>query len=519
METQPDRAPSPPLFVDAALGQLAEQRQAEALVAAGLDQHDHPTRHHRQLYQAGDRAAHVENARAVDGKRERGVQDPVGDQPGDEQVQALKRVETRVVIFRRIVLEALAGHHQDRHQPPKPRDVTQYRGGARLDVAEDLARGSRRTAGGPGGRPPSRSRRRLLGAALSAKAIQRAHLDPALCAIGHLYIVYDTFMRHVPLFALLFSLAAAAPLRAAKTLDIYFVDTEGGQATLIAAPSGQTLLIDTGYAGNSGRDADRIAAAAKAAGVKKIDYLLLTHHHPDHAGGVPSLLERLPVLNFLDHGPNVESANQYDPAYAQAYAKGSHQVIKPGDAIPVKGLDIKILAAGGKFIGGPGDANPHCAGLAPVEGESGENPHSAALLIQFGKFRFANLGDLMYNGELALECPENKLGKVDLYITTHHATHVPPKSVHGAAPKVIVMNNGARKGGSPDAWRLLRQSPGLADIWQLHFSVAGGKDANVPDAFIANIDERDLGQYIKVSASEDGSFTVFNQRNKYTKRY
>ena len=225
------------------------------------------------------------------------------------------------------------------------------------------------------------------------------------------------------------------------------------------------------------------------------------------------------VVNFLDYGPSVELQDKYDPAYSSAFAKGSHQVVKPGDAIPVKGLDIKVLAAAGKVIGGRGEANPHCAGLTPVEGESGENPQSAAVLIQFGKFRFADLGDLMYNGELALECPENKLGKLDLFITTHHATHVPPKAVYGAAPRVIVVNNGARKGGSPGAWRLLRESPGLADMWQLHFAVAGGKDANVPDAFIANVDERDQGQYIKVSASEDGSFTVFNQRNKYTKRY
>jgi len=313
--------------------------------------------------------------------------------------------------------------------------------------------------------------------------------------------------------------ALAVPLPAAKTLDIYFVDTEGGQATLLVAPTGQTLLIDTGFAGNSGRDADRIAAAAKSGGVKKIDYLLITHHHADHVGGVTSLLERLPVVNFLDHGPNVELENQYDPAYATAFAKGAHQVIKPGDTIPVKGLDITVMAAAGKFMVSRGEANPYCAGLTPAVGESGENPQSAAVLIRFGKFRFADLGDLLYNGEMSLECPENKLGKVDLYITTHHATHVPPKSVYAAAPRVIVMNNGARKGGLPAAWQLLHASPGLEDIWQLHFAVAGGKEANVPDAFIANVDERHPGDYIKVSASENGSFTVFNQRNKYTKAY
>jgi competence protein ComEC len=349
-----------------------------------------------------------------------------------------------------------------------------------------------------------------------------------------LYIVYDTLMSLVPssngsssnvrkrysaLFAVILCLTAFSTLCAAKTLDIYSIDTEGGQATLIASPSGQSLLIDTGYAGNSGRDADRIAAAAKNAGVKKIDYLLLTHHHSDHAGGVPSLLERLPVLNFFDHGPDVENGNQYDSAYSNAFAKGNHQVVKAGDSIPIKGLDVKIVVASGKSIDRKGEINPYCSGLTPKEGESGENPQSAGILVQFGKFRFADLGDILYNGELALECPENKLGKADVYLTTHHATHIPPKSMYGVAPRVVVMNNGPRKGGLPEAWKLLHESPGLEDFWQLHFAVAGGKETNAPDAFIANIDERDQGQYLKISASEDGSFTVFNQRNKYTKSY
>jgi competence protein ComEC len=386
---------------------------------------------------------------------------------------------------------------------------------------------------------------RLLGSAAGRTESSRiSDLRSAFCAVWHLvallefssrplYIVYDTLMskvpartvpngtRQFPIFALIVVLlfAAVPALHAAKTLEIYSIDTEGGQATLLVSPSGQTLLIDTGYAGNSGRDADRIAAAAKASGVKKIDYLLLTHHHSDHAGGVHSLLERLPVANFLDHGPDVENGNQYDSAYAAAFAKGSHQVVKAGDTIPVKGLDIKVVVASGKPLDHKGESNPYCAGLTPKEGETGENPQSAGILVQFGKFRFADLGDILYTGELALECPENKLGKADVYLTTHHATHVPPKSVYGVAPRVIVMNNGPRKGGLPEAWKLLHDSPGLEDLWQLHFAVAGGKDTNAPDAFIANVDERDLGQYLKITASEDGSFTVFNQRNKFSKAY
>ena len=311
----------------------------------------------------------------------------------------------------------------------------------------------------------------------------------------------------------------AVAVHAAKTLDIYFIDVEGGQSTLVVAPSGQSLLIDTGYAGNSGRDAIRIAAAAKAAGVKKIDTLLLTHHHEDHAGGVPNLVARMPVGLFLDKGPNVELDNKYSEPYEKAFATGQHKVMAAGDTIAVKGLNVTMLTAAGKYVNVPGVPNPYCAGLAPVQGEKGENPQSAGVTIQFGKFRFVDPGDIIWNEELGLECPTNKAGMADVYLTAHHATHVSPKSVYGIAPRVIVMDNGARKGGMPDAWKLLHGSPGLEDIWQLHYSLTAGGDGNARDPFIANLEASDDGHYLKLSASEDGSFVLYNSRNKYTKRY
>jgi beta-lactamase superfamily II metal-dependent hydrolase len=315
------------------------------------------------------------------------------------------------------------------------------------------------------------------------------------------------------------ALILIAPAQAAKTLDIYFIDVEGGQSTLVVSPSGQALLIDTGYAGNSGRDAIRISAAAKTAGVKKIDTLLITHFHDDHVGGVPNLLERLPVANFLDHGPSVENENKYPEPYEKAVGASPHKVIAAGDKIAIKGLDITVLTAAHRHIERAGEPNPYCAGLAPVEGESGENPQSAGVLIQYGKFRFVDPGDIIWNEELALECPDNKVGKVDVYLTAHHATHVSPKSVYALAPRVIVMDNGPRKGGLPDAWNLLHAMPGLEDTWQLHFSLTGGKDHNPADPFIANLEEQTPGHYLKLSASEDGSFTLFNPRNKYSKSY
>ena len=319
--------------------------------------------------------------------------------------------------------------------------------------------------------------------------------------------------------AILVLLALASSARAAKTLDIFFIDTEGGQSTLVVSPSGQALLIDAGYSNFSGRDADRIANAAKAGHVKHIDYVLITHHHSDHEGGVPNLLQRLTVGTFYDHGPTVEEKpDKTYKAYQDAMAGQHHETIKPGDSIPVKGLDVTVVVAGGAHIDKPGEANPYCAGLAPKDGETGENPQSAGVVVQYGKFRFADLGDLTWNKELALLCPENRVGKVDLYLTSHHGGET-SKAIYAMAPRVAIMNNGARKGGDPKGWKTVKDSPGLEDLWQLHFAVGGGAEANSPDPFIANVDEPCQGQYLKVTAEANGAFTVYNPRNKYSKTY
>lgn len=327
-------------------------------------------------------------------------------------------------------------------------------------------------------------------------------------------------MGRVPTRWLLILLTACSgALQGAKTLDLYFIDTEGGQATLVVAPSGQSLLIDTGYTGFGGRDTLRIAAAAKDAGVKKIDTLLITHFHDDHVGGVANLLDRLPVAKFLDHGPSVET-HGYPKPYAEAIAKGQHQVVVAGDKIAIKDLDVTVVAAAGKVIAERGDPNPYCAGIGDrqTSDENGENSQSVGVVIRFGKFRFADLGDLSWNQELALLCPENKVGKIDLYLTTHHGGDS-PKAIWGMTPRVAIMNNGPSKGADPLGWKNVRASPGLEDLWQLHFALAGGEETNVPDTFIANVDANDQGNHLKVSALADGSFTVTNPRNKFNKTY
>jgi competence protein ComEC len=326
-------------------------------------------------------------------------------------------------------------------------------------------------------------------------------------------------MPPVPTTWLLLLLAWTGAVQGAKTLDLYFIDVEGGQATLVVAPSGQSLLIDTGYTGFGGRDTVRIAAAAKDAGVKKIDTLLITHFHDDHVGGVANLLDRFQVATLLDHGPSIET-HDYPSAYAAAIAKGQHKVVAAGDKIPIKGLDVTVVTAAGKTIGGQGEPNPNCAGIAERQSadETGENSQSVGVVIQFGKFRFTDLGDLTWNKELALLCPENHVGKVDLYLTTHHGGES-PKAMWGMTPRVAIMNNGPSKGGDPAGWKNVMTSPGLEDLWQLHFALAGGKDTNVPDTFIANVDANDQGRHLKVAALPDGSFTVTNPRNKFSKTY
>jgi len=324
-------------------------------------------------------------------------------------------------------------------------------------------------------------------------------------------------------------LACAAALCAAKDLEIYFIDVEGGQSTLFVAPSGETLLMDTGYAGFNGRDAGRILAAAKAAGVKKIDYLVISHYHKDHVGGLPGVAAKLPIHNFIDHGPNTEtdkdSKVRYN-MYSDFSSKGTRTSVKPGDTIPIKGLDVQVLAGAGNTLSAPlpgaGQPNPECASYRPdPDEETGENQQSLGLLITYGSFRILDLGDLTSSREHELVCPVNKIGTVNVFVASHHmgAAANTPQLVRAIHAKVAIGDNGPRKGGKPAAWQTLHDTPGLEDIWQLHYAIGAGKDHNSPDTFLANVDEICQGKWLRLTADKDGSFTVFNSRNKFEKSY
>jgi competence protein ComEC len=347
-------------------------------------------------------------------------------------------------------------------------------------------------------------------------------------------------MRRIVIALLLVGLVAAVAPQAADTLDIYFIDTEGGQATLLVTPAGQAMLIDSGFAdadSATARDASRIVAAAKLANASRIDVFMPTHFHGDHVGGVEQLAARVPIDLFVDDGPAVQESaplkqrvGEYSEIYAAAFAKGKHLVVKAGDKIPVKGLDVTVVAANGKPTTAKGDANPNCDVEPARPAGNPEDTESIGVVIQFGQFRFANFGDMPVTKEVELLCPENKVGKIDVYQTAAHGRE-PSKAIYALAPRVAVADNGARKGATAAAVKAFRSVPGLEDLWLLHFNVASGPDGNPPGEFIANLDEpaapggaagpgaTDQGQYLKLSAMQDGSFTIFNARTNTTKKY
>jgi hypothetical protein len=245
-------------------------------------------------------------------------------------------------------------------------------------------------------------------------------------------------------------------------------------------------------------------------------------------GGVPQLVAKMPVGTFIDHGPNREETpageHLYED-YQKAIAGKNHIVAKPGDTLPIRGIDAVAVSADGNLISQPlagtGQENSSCSGVQQKAADPSENARSLGTVLTFGRLRIVDLGDLTWNKELELMCPTNKLGRADILVVSHHGLDQSnsPALVHALQPRVAIFDNGAKKGASPSAWDVVKSSPGLLDIWQLHFADAGGSEHNAQDPFIANVNEADTGFYLKVTANEDGSFEVYNPRNKFSKQY
>ena len=329
--------------------------------------------------------------------------------------------------------------------------------------------------------------------------------------------------------ALLPAHPARAQAKPANRLLIYAIDVEGGQSTLLVdTATGASLLVDTGWPGNNGRDASRIQAALADAGITRIDHLLITHFHVDHVGGVPELVKRVPIGEFLDHGENREDSDitRHDyAAYLKAIEGKPRRSVHPGDTIDIPGLTAIVLTADGEHIAAlPGvkpAPNPYCAAEPKWDLDQTENPGSAGVLITFGKFRFLDLGDLTKAKELPLVCPVNLIGTVDLYLVNHHGFNLSNSKafVDAIHPRVAIMDNGAHKAGSPEAWQTIHESPGLEDLWQLHTAEDSDAAHNSPADLIANLKGGADGAWLKVVASPDGSFSVTNARTGQTKDY
>jgi beta-lactamase superfamily II metal-dependent hydrolase len=356
-------------------------------------------------------------------------------------------------------------------------------------------------------------------------------------------------------------LAAAAPAWAEPVLKIVSIDTEGGAATLFVAPEGRSLLIDTGWPkgfgempspDGSAESADRIVAAAKKLGVTKLDYVIVTHYHDDHSGGVGALAAKIPIGAFIDHGANGDPlkdgtppervintpAGQY-PRYLDAVRGHARRIVKAGDVIHIGSLTDTIIASDGQVIARPlpgaGRKNPQCPAPAPLP--LNENTRSVASLISFGKVTIAQFGDLSWDKEYELACPLDRIGKVNLLLVTQHGSarvSSNPVQVASMRPDVAIMPNGGKKGGDPEVIATVSAQKSLQGFWRLHENYAHPElsgdpnliaNLNPPQAVIDAVAAKpyeappDMGYDIEADVTQDGVIMVTNTRNGFSRTY
>jgi beta-lactamase superfamily II metal-dependent hydrolase len=301
-----------------------------------------------------------------------------------------------------------------------------------------------------------------------------------------------------------------------KTLDIYFIDVEGGSATLIVTPEGESLLVDSGFPGD--RDAGRIAKVAKdVAGLRQIDFYITTHWHRDHVGGSTKLAELIPIKTYYDHGLPTAPAQDIQAEFIDAYRKttqGNSKPLKPLDEIKFKSKEVRlrVLASNGIVAGEAADAPqivPCGSDFKPVAEDKSDNAKSIAILVTYRRFKYFNGGDLTWNVENKLVCPQNLPGAVDVYQVNHHGMDSSnnPTLVRALNPQVAVINNGPKKGGEVRTFAVLKEIPKV-DIYQLHRNLQTTDKDNAPSEFVANDEEACQGNFIKLSVATNGNYSV-----------
>jgi beta-lactamase superfamily II metal-dependent hydrolase len=335
-------------------------------------------------------------------------------------------------------------------------------------------------------------------------------------------------------FAVLFINVWVSARAPKKTLDIYFIDVEGGAATLIVTPTGQSLLIDTGFPGD--RDAGRIARVAlEIAGLKQIDHCVITHWHRDHVGGVPALAKLIPIKNYYDHGLPTTIASDMQAEYIEAYkqtTEGKSITLKPGDEIKlnrspkfVPPLAVRVIAAGGQVLGEESSkpqVRPCGEDFQSKPEDTSDNANSIGILLTFGPFRFFDGGDLTWNIENRLACPKNIVGAVDVYQVDHHGTDSSnnPVLVQALNPRVAIIDNGPRKGGEARTFATLKGLQNIDAIYQLHRSLRTTDQDNTMAGYIANEEEACQANFIKLSVEPNGKwFTMSIPAKQISRRY
>jgi len=328
------------------------------------------------------------------------------------------------------------------------------------------------------------------------------------------------------LLVLIAILVLANATTKARTLDVYFIDVEGGAATLIVTPAGESLLVDSGFPLQ--RDADRIIHVVRdVAKLKQIDHYLTTHWHRDHVGSIPMVAKVIPVRKFYDHGLPTGPVFDITPGYIELYrqaAKNNSVALKAGDELTLRdpSVHVRINAANGLVIGEPAGAPQikSCgADFTPIPEDRTDNANSLGFLMTYGPFKFYNGGDLTWNVENKLVCPDNLIGGVDVFQVNHHGVDNSnnPALVRALNPGVAIIGNGPRKGGDERTFKTLKEVPNVA-IYQLHRNVR--TTANAPAEYVANDEEFCRGEFIKLSVAPGGkTYIVSISAKRISRRY